>query len=154
MDPTQITTRPSFTVVGLLYHGDNKHGEIPQLWDELYPDRAAEITGKVNPNVAYGVEDNFDHDTGQWDYVAGYEVTPDAPVPAGMVRKQVPAQTYAVFKTTLPEIGQTMDAIYQTWLPASGYQRGDGPEFEYYDEDFDPAHGKLDFFMYIPVTKP
>ncbi len=151
MQPLHLTTRPAFTVIGLLYRGDNKNNEIPQLWDVLYPARAAEITGKVQPDVAYGVEDNFDHEAGVWDYLAGYEVSPDAPVPSGLTRKQIPAQTYAVFKTTLPEISKTMDAIYQGWMPASGYRRADGPEFELYDQDFDPPAGKLGFYVYIPI---
>lgn len=151
MQPLHFTTLPAFTVIGLLYRGDNKKGEIPQLWDALFPDRAAEIAGKVNPHIAYGVEDNFDHEAGVWDYLAGYEVSPDAPVPSGMVRKHIPPQTYAVFAVTLPEIRQTMDAIYQQWLPHSGYKRADGPEFEYYDQDFDPSAGKLGFYVYIPV---
>lgn len=153
MHPLHFTTRPAFTVIGLLYRGDNKNNEIPQLWDAFYPHRAAEITGKLNPTIAYGVEDNFDMEAGVWDYLAGYEVAPDAPIPPGMTRKHVPAQTYAVFKTALPEIGHAMDAIHQQWMPTSGYRRTTGPEFELYDEDFAPAMGKFDLYIYMPVEK-
>lgn len=153
MQPLRFTTLPAFTVVGLLYRGDNKNNEIPQLWDVFYPARAAEISGKIQPNIAYGVEDNFDMQAGVWDYLAGYEVAPDATVPFGMTRKAVPAQTYAVFKTALSEIGATMDAIHQQWMPASGYRRPAGPEFEMYDEDFAPPLGKFDLYIYMPVEK-
>lgn len=153
MQPLHFTTRPAFTVIGLLYRGGNKNNEIPQLWGALYPARAAEITGKVDPNTAYGVEDNFDMEAGVWDYLAGYEVAADASVPPGMTRKHIPAQTYAVFATTLPEIGKTMDAIHQGWMPTSGYRRADGPEFELYDEDFAPAMGKFGLTIYMPVEE-
>lgn len=153
MQPIRFTTLPAFTVVGLLYRGDNKNNEIPQLWDALYPARAAEISGKIQANIAYGVEDNFDREAGVWDYLAGYEVAAGAPVPAGMTRKYIPTQTYAVFAAALPEISKTMDAIYQEWMPASGYRRANGPEFELYDQDFDPPADKLDLYLYIPVEK-
>jgi len=153
MNPTQITTRPAFTVVGLLYHGDNKNNEIPQLWEALFPDRAAEITDKINPFIAYGVEDNFDEEAGVWDYIAGYEVAANAPVPPGMVKKHIPEQTYAVFRTVLPEIHKTMDAISQEWLPGSDYNRADGPEFELYNEEFIPPMGQLTMYIYIPIVE-
>jgi AraC family transcriptional regulator len=153
MNPIQIVTRPAFTAIGLLYRGDNKNNEIPQLWDAFSPDKALEITNKINPFIAYGVEDNFDHDAGVWNYVAGYEVEADAPVPPGMAKKHIPEQTYAVFQTVLPEIGKTMDAIYQTWLPESEYRRADGPEFELYNEEFNPPMGLLTMYVYIPIVE-
>ncbi len=153
MNPTQILTLPAFTVVGLLYRGDNKNNEIPQLWDALFPDRVLEIMNRINPFIAYGVEDNFDHEAGVWDYVAGYEVEADAPVPPDMVMKHIPEQTYAVFATTLPEIHKTIDAISQEWLPKSKYNRADGPEFELYNEEFNPAMGLLTMYVYIPIVE-
>jgi hypothetical protein len=54
MKPLHFTARPTFTVVGLLYRGDNKNNEIPQFRDAFYPARAAEITSKVDPQTAYG----------------------------------------------------------------------------------------------------
>jgi len=59
-----------------------------------------------------------------------------ADVPEGMVSRQVPEQTYAVFPCTLETIHEMYQYAFQTWLPQSDYQAGDGPDFELYDEDF------------------
>ena len=152
MNP-QIVTRPAFVVVGVKYRGKNANNEIPQLWDAFLADYATEITDKVNPNTAYGVEGNFDAETGEFDYVAGFEVSADTPTPEGMVRWEIPAQTYAVFKITLPRIKEMYASAYQQWLPQSDYRRGSGPEFEFYDEDFAPCKDKLDMFLYMPIVK-
>jgi len=42
MNPT-IISLPTFTITGLLYRSDNKNNEIPQLWNPLFSDHAAEI---------------------------------------------------------------------------------------------------------------
>ena len=150
MEPT-FTSRPAFTVVGIKYRGRNDNNEIPALWDSFFPDKAAQIEHKINPHVAYGVEDNKDMATGEFDYMAGYEVPADSPTSAGLERWEIPAQSYAVFATTLPVIRQTYDFVCREWLPQSGYRRVPGPEFELYDQNFDPANGKLDMYLYVPV---
>lgn len=148
----EFVRRPAFTVVGVKYRGRNDNNEIPALWDAFFPDQAALIQHKVDAHVSYGVEDNMDPATGEFDYMAGYEVSDAALIPEGMARWDVPANTYAVFATPLPSIRQTFAAVYNEWLPQSGYRRVPGPEFELYDHDFDPANGKLDMYLYVPVA--
>ena len=147
-----IIRRPAFTVAGLKYRGRNEHEEIPALWGEFWP-RHGEISHHVEPGCAYGVVDNFDEETGEFDYVAGVAVTDAAYLPAGMVAVQAPAQTYAVFDCTLPTLRETFGRAIGEWLPAAGYARADGPDFELYDERFDPAHGRLDMSLYIPIQE-
>jgi AraC family transcriptional regulator len=65
----------------------------------------------------------------------------------------VPANTYAVFKTTLPTIGQTFGTIYNTWFPTSGYKQAAGPNFERYRETFNPDDPAPKLEIYIPVEK-
>ena len=38
----------------------------------------------------------------------------------------------------------------ETWLPQSGYQRSDGPDFEHYDASINPDE-KGPLTIYIPV---
>jgi AraC family transcriptional regulator len=149
MEP-KIVSRPAFTVIGMKYRGKNENKEIPQMWDRFIP-RTGEIKHKVNPHVAYGVMGNYDESSGEFDYVAGFEVESSADIPEGMVSWQVPAQTYAVFTCTLPTLIEAFQRVYQTWLPQSGYRRADGPEFELYDEKFNPEDGRLEMYIYIPV---
>jgi len=149
MEP-KIVSRPAFTVVGLKYRGKNENNEIPQMWSEFMP-RVHEIKHMVEPHVAYGVCGNMDEDSGEFDYVAGFEVDSAADVPKGMVSWDIPAQTYAVFTCTLPTLGQTFQYAYKTWLPQSGYRCADSPEFELYDERFDPQDESSPMTVYIPV---
>ena len=41
--------------------------------------------------------------------------------------------------------------IYETWLMQSDYQRAPGPEFELYDENFDPEDPSSEMYFYVPV---
>jgi AraC family transcriptional regulator len=149
MEP-KIINRPAFTVVGAKYHGKNENDEIPQMWGEFGP-RMGEIKHVVDPHVAYGVMDNYDEESGTFDYLAGLEVESAVDLPEGMVGWEVPEQTYAVFTSTLPTLHETFQHIYETWLPQSGHQRAGGPEFELYDENFDPQDESSEMYIYIPV---
>ena len=146
----KIISRPGFTVIGLKHHGKNENNEIPQMWGEFMP-RAGEIKHVVNPHVAYGVCGKMDESTGEFDYVAGFEVDSIADIPEGMVSWEMPERTYAVFTCTLPTLGETFQQIYKTWLPQSGYQHADGPEFELYDENFDSQDQSSEMYIYIPI---
>jgi AraC family transcriptional regulator len=149
MEP-KIISRPAFTVVGLKYHGKNENNEIPHMWGEFAP-RVSEIRHMVSPHVAYGISDNMDDDSGEFDYVAGFEVGSVAEIPGGMVSWDVPENIYAVFACTLPTLHKTFHHVYETWLPNFGYQRTDGPEFELYDESFDAEDPNSEMYIYIPI---
>ncbi|MGD2179429.1 MAG: GyrI-like domain-containing protein, partial [Anaerolineae bacterium] len=83
MEPN-IVTQSAFTVVGMKYRGKNEQNEIPEMWEEFGP-RMREIKHVVNPHIAYGVMHNYDEESGEFDYVAGFEVSSIAEVPEGMV---------------------------------------------------------------------
>lgn len=146
----QFVTKPAFTVVGLRIRTRPMAQDIPQLWDKFVP-RIREIQHGIEPQVSYGLMGNFDLQAGAMDYMAGNPVKTIAELPKGMTSWDVPTNTYAVFETTLPKISETFDAIYNTWLPASGYQQAAGPYFERYGENFSPDTPKLS--IYIPVEK-
>lgn len=149
MQPT-IVNRPAFTVVGMKYRGNNQHNEIPQLWATFGP-HMHEIKHLVHPEVFYGVEGNYIEATGEFDYIAGREVSNATEVVKGMTVVNIPAQTYAVFPCTLRTIQQTMQMIATSWLPTSGYRRVDGPEFEFYDESFEAGNDNSPMYIYVPV---
>ena len=109
MEP-KIVTKPAFTVVGMKYRGRNEQNEIPQLWERFMP-RAQEVTPKANPRQYYGVMDNFDEKTREFDYLAGFEVDGASKVPSGMESWQVPEQTYAVFPCNLKSIKEAFPCI-------------------------------------------
>jgi AraC family transcriptional regulator len=146
----KVVKREAFTVVGLVHSGKNENNEIPQMWEALGP-RFSEIRHVLKPDIAYGVVDSFSEDSGTFDYVAGIEVDSAADLPKGMASWEVPAATYAVFTCTLPTLGEAHRYAHSTWLPQSGYERAPGPEFELYDEDFDPRDPDSRMDIYIPI---
>jgi AraC family transcriptional regulator len=149
MEP-KIESRPAFRVVGIKIRTKNEQDEIPQMWGQ-FAARVAEVQNRVDAHATYGVVGNHDEASGEYDYMAGLNVTPSAGVPEGMTSWDVPAQTYAVFTCTLPTIGATIEHIHGTWFPASGYHHAGGPEFELYDEAFDPNDPDSRMYIFIPV---
>jgi AraC family transcriptional regulator len=151
MEP-RIVSLPAFTVVGVKYHGRNENNEIPQLWNDFGP-RMDEIKHMVDTHACYGVCANQDKETHAFDYFAGFEVDSTDDIPEGMVSFEVPASTYAAFRTTLPAIGESFDHAYHTWLPPSGYRATGGPDLELYGEEFDPADPESTFEIFVPIVK-
>jgi len=149
MEP-KIVSRPAFTVVGVKYHGQNENNEIPQMWQVFGP-RMSEIKHVINTGICYGVCANADERTGEFDYIAGFEVESVAGIPEGMVSMEVPEATYAVFATTLPAIGETFHNAHHQWIPQSGYRPTGGPELEVYGEEFEPQDPASTFEVYIPI---
>ena len=153
----KFVAKPAFTVVGLHIHVKAKSPEISTLWEKFGP-RMREVKHLAEPGVCYGLMDHFDRSIGELDYTACVPVLQPvsqvSDVPAEMTSLEVPANTYAVFETTLQEIPKTFDEIYGTWLPASGYQVVDAPYFEYYPATFNPDDPAPEMSIYIPVKKP
>jgi AraC family transcriptional regulator len=149
MEP-QIVTKPAMTLVGMQVQGKLEGMDLKGLWNGFGP-RLAEIQGG-DPNVCYGAMDHYDEATGEFDYLAACAVKGAAVPPAGMVSWTIPAQTYAVYPCTLPQIGEAWETIYQRWLPTSDYQRAAGPEFELYDEKFNPQDPASVLYIYVPVV--
>jgi AraC family transcriptional regulator len=147
----QIVSKPAFAVVGMKYRGKADGDKLKHLWNQFGP-HMADLKDTVNPNVCYGVMGNYDEATGEFDYVAGCEVKSTATVPADMTRWDVPAQKYAVFACTLPTMGDAYNFAYQQWLPQSGYRHAGSPEFELYDEKFNPQDPTATMYIYVPIV--
>ncbi len=146
----KLETKPAFTVVGLLLHTQPMTPEIPALWEQFVP-RMDEIDHVAEPHVSYGLMAYDPSAPTPLTYMTGLAVERVDELPAGMSRWDVPANTYAVFQTTLPAIGDTFNHIYNSWLPTSGYRQTAGPYFERYPETFSPTNPTLS--IYIPVEK-
>jgi len=145
----QLITKPSFSVVGMLIRTQPMTPEIPKLWDKFVP-RIDEIQNGLEPHVSYGLMDNFDQ-TGM-DYMTAISVTQATEIPTDMTHRNIPANTYAVFETTIATVGDTFGYIFNTWLPGSNYRQSPAPYFERYGETFDPTSDP-NFSIYIPVEK-
>ena len=122
---------------------------IPGLW-QRFRDHIGSVPGQVG-GVCYGVCYNTD-DAG-FDYIAGVEVGAFGALPAGLARVRVAKQRYAVFThgAHVSSVTSTFMAIFNEWLPASGYQAADAPVFERYDDRFDGRTGAGGFEIWVPV---
>lgn len=160
MPEIKIQSHPQLTILGLLYHGKNQAGEIPQLWDKLMG-RQAEIENRDSSvHAAYGISimgPDYEQ-TMVFDYIAGFAVK-EMPkeLPAGMGNFTLPEGQYAVITCpSLDWISQAYDAIYR-WVRESKDYAFDLSEgnfnFEYYGEEFAPDMGSTKFYIYVPVKE-
>ena len=123
---------------------------IPAQWQKFAP-HLGHIPGQV-PHVAYGVLCNGD-DQGNIEYISGVEVADFTGIPAEWSRIRIPAHKYAVFahRGHIASIRQTWMSIYQ-WLPQSGLETAEAPEFERYGPEFDGRTGNGGLEIWIPIN--
>ena len=153
LDPPRFeTTKPLLVAgVGDRYNHENGAG-IPGQWQRFHQ-VAGDIPRRIG-KVAYGVCCNGD-DAGNFDYIAGVEVADFSDLPRPFFRVRIPEQRYAVFahRDHISTIRRSVNTIWNQWLPASGFKYADAPNFERYDENFDPMTGNGGFEIWIPVRE-
>lgn len=161
--PVAVSRTPEFkkvdTILAIGCAGEFKPGatqEIGGLWQRFVP-RMAEITNVIGPET-YGIcclPEEGERDPEHFTYVAALAVTDLDHIPDGMTGVTLPAHEYAVFAYDGgigPELPKAVRYIFGEWLPQSGYEL-DGPDFEYYDDQFDPQSDTGRFFIYLPVKR-
>jgi AraC family transcriptional regulator len=150
--PPRFETGKAMLVAGV---GERLHCEssagIPGLWQRFH--RTIDGVPARVGNVAYGVCCNGD-DAGNFDYIAGVEVADFSDLPREFSRVRIPAQKYAIFThgDHVSTIRRTVNTIWNHWLPASGHEVADAPNFERYDEKFDPVSGNGGFEIWVPIS--
>ena len=125
---------------------------IPGQWQRFHQS-VDHIPGRIG-KVAYGVCCNGD-DSGNFDYIAGVEVSDFSDLPREFSSIRIPVQKYAVFthRDHISTIRRTINTIWNHWLPASGLKAADAPNFERYDENFDPLTGNGGLEIWVPVRE-
>jgi AraC family transcriptional regulator len=123
---------------------------IPGQW-QRFNQSVQNIPGRIG-QVAYGVCCNGD-DAGNYDYIAGVEVSDFSDLPREFSSVRIPEAKYAVFTHAghISTIRRTINAIWNHWLPASGLKAADAPNFERYDANFDPLTGNGGLEIWVPV---
>ena len=103
--------------------------------------------------TTYGVCYNTD-DTGM-DYMCAIEVATFDAAPRELTRLSIGEHLYAHFghHGHLTQIKLMWQAIFNDWLPASGYEIAQAPDFERYGEAFNPMTGKGLLELFVPVKK-
>jgi Uncharacterized protein conserved in bacteria len=147
----RFESRNAFLVAGLSarYDYETCGGGIPAQWQRFAP-YIGNVPGQVGTD-AYGVRFNSD-DTGL-DYACGVEVSDFSRLPPDLCRVRVPANRYAVFTHSghVSAIRSTWYAIWNKWLPKSGHQLADAPDFERYGKEFDAKSGSGEVEIWVPL---
>ena len=138
--------------IGERYTWESGGPAIPGQWQRFHQS-VADIPGRIG-KVAYGVCCNGD-DAGNFDYIAGVEVSDFSDLPREFSKVRIPEQRYAVFthRDHVSTIRRTVNTIWNHWLPASSLKAADAPSFERYDENFDPLTGDGGLEIWVPVRE-
>lgn len=123
---------------------------IPDLWEKFIPE-IGKIPGQKS-EITYGICCNPDG-KGGFEYIAGVEISKLDDLPEKYRWIEVQPQKYAVFehKGSLDTLPQTFQYIWKTWLPKSGHEAADAPEFERYSEDFNPKLNTGVLEIWLPI---
>jgi len=152
LQPPRFETGKPLLVAGISERCTHENGGagIPNQWQRFHQ-KVGDIPDRVG-QVAYGVCCNGD-DSGNFDYIAGVEVSDFSDLPREFSRVRIPEQRYAIFthRDHISTIRRTVNTIWNHWLPASGFQIADAPNFERYDENFDPNTGNGGLEIWVPI---
>jgi len=133
------------------YNCENTAG-IAAQWQGFVP-YIGNIAGQAG-RKAYGVMSSFD-ENGNFDYTCGVEVKDFSHVSPDWNRIRIPAQDYAVFTHAghISTIRSTWTTIWNGWLPESGREVEDAPNFELYGEDFNSVTGRGLVEIWLPLKR-
>lgn len=149
--PPRFETSKPLLLAGLTArYNQQASAGIPSQWERLQP-----YLGQVPKQVghtAYGACYNTDEE-GNFDYLAGIEVSDFSDVPTEFATLRVAAHRYAVFQQSehISTIRRTFSAIWSKWLPESGHKPADAPVLERYGPEFNPVNGTGGFEIWIPI---
>jgi predicted transcriptional regulator YdeE len=147
----EIVTRDGFAVMGVQMRCTPETAEFEEVWMRRFMpqhDRVAALaTDKGYYGVWFGTEEK-----GMMDYLAGMAVEKGCRAPEGFAVRDVPGGRYAVAECTVGTIGETWEAVFGEWLPASACEY-DGPRagFEYYPPE--TAAQDSPVMIYLPVKE-
>ncbi|WP_437204111.1 GyrI-like domain-containing protein [Planctomicrobium sp. SH664] len=124
---------------------------IPSQWEKFAP-HIGYVPGQVGGMTAYGVIWNG-NERGEFDYLCGVEISGTEALPQEMTSVQLSPQKYVVFthEQHISKIHDTLQAIWNDWIPDSALKVVHGPWFEKYTEAFNPETGYGGTEIWIPV---
>ena len=122
-EPTFVDL-PAMQLAGVATYGHPSDGSFAKLW-YAFDSVVQKSEGLRTDRYGYGVEmypPNWQAQQ-KWGYLVGCEVADASRVAAYLVRCELPAGRYAVFRVPggIEGIPDAYHWIYHTWLPISGY---------------------------------
>jgi AraC family transcriptional regulator len=151
LDPPRFEQGRTLLIAGIgeRYTFETNLG-IPLQWQRFIP-YIGNIAGQIG-DATYGVCCNSDG-AGNFEYVTGVEVASFDDLPREFSRVRIPERRYAVFthRDHIAMMRSTVYTIWNRWLPESGLQVADAPDFERYDDRFDPQTGTGSVEIWLPI---
>jgi AraC family transcriptional regulator len=151
LEPPRFESGRPLLLAGLSarYNSDTSAG-VPAQWQRFMP-YYGNVPGQIG-RTTYGVLYNSD-EAGNTDYMTGVEVSDFSGLPEELSRLRIAPQRYAVFshRDHISTIRRTWHTIFNKWLPESGHEPADAPQFERYSEAFDPVAGTGGLEIWIPL---
>ncbi|NQT52299.1 GyrI-like domain-containing protein [bacterium] len=125
MEP-RFETRGAFRVLGVEDDACNIEEADPgfhDLWMNRFMSRHDVVQPHSTDGAYYAVWFGTQGaDISQGKHLAGMAVREGTPVPDGWVVRDVPAAEYAVFESTLADVGDATEHALLRWLPDSDYE--------------------------------
>ncbi len=147
-----------FSVVGIEVRTTNAKemtgdGAIPKQWQKFFQDGIQQkILDKVDGTI-YAVYTDYASDrNGEYSFVIGVRVNPNATAPPGMVLRKIPSGEYAVITSDQGPVGKVVPATWQQiWSMEDKHQLGGArayrADFEVYDQRAaDPQRSQVDVY--------
>jgi predicted transcriptional regulator YdeE len=124
---------------------------IPEQWRQFEP-LLGRIPGQVG-TTTYGAM--CGSDASGFEYMCAVEVESFSALPGDLGRMRIAEQHYAVFlhRGNVSAIQGTWGRILNEWLPNCGYRSANKPDFEVYDQRFDPRTGLGDVEIWISIVQ-
>jgi AraC family transcriptional regulator len=154
MNPPRMITLETIQIIGYDYktnlNNEQHYAEIPGFYHEFGREQKfMNIPERIRPDMAYGVAAHFQED-GAFSFIVGEESSGSSDsLEPGYTCLEIPGGLYAEFTTEGSE-QEVRKMIYGSWLPASKYERREGPDFEVTDV-WKSTPEQLDMKIYIPL---
>ncbi|MGQ8875092.1 AraC family transcriptional regulator [Paenibacillus sp. TSA_86.1] len=154
MNPPRLVTLDPIRIIGYEYqtnlNNEQHYAEIPGFYHDFgSQQKFMNIPERIRPDMAYGVAAHFQED-GAFSFVVGEESSGSSDsLEPGYTCLEIPGGLYAEFTTEGSE-QDVRKMLYGSWLPASKYERREGPDFEVTDV-WKSTPERLDMKIYIPL---
>jgi predicted transcriptional regulator YdeE len=124
---------------------------LPRQWRDF--EKLGKLPGQVGATT-YGAICGADTAARTMEYMCAVEVASFEGLPQDLGRMRVPAVRYAVFRRddNVATMRDTWNRIFTQWLPSSGMRSAETPDFEVYDQRFDPATGAGGIEIWVGVV--
>lgn len=148
----RIETQPAIILAGIRQRHDCRSPVgIPAQWQRFLP-HLGTIRHQIGP-TAFGACYGFDETDGCFNYLCSVQVEHDGNLPEGFESLHLPETKVAVFRHAehVAAIRNTMAAIWNQWLPRSGYRPAASATLECYGPEFDGRTGLGGLEIRIPL---